>query len=141
MAKAKGKQSATMGRPSKYKPEFCSALVEHMAKGLSFESFAAVAKVDRDTIYEWTKAHQDFSDAYKRGHVENMLFYERMGVAIMAGKVHKANVTAWIFNMKNRHKWRDLHAPDEASGAKEHEKTIEEALAALDAEKPKKPSV
>lgn len=93
--------------PSKYKPEFCDLLIKHMADGLSFESFAAVAKVNRDTLYEWVKAHEDFRDAKAEGVSENLLFYEKTGRAGMLGKLPGFNITAWIFNMKNRHGWRD----------------------------------
>lgn len=96
-----------MPKPSKYKPEFCALLIKHMSDGLSFESFAAVAKVNRDTLYEWVKAHEDFREAKAEGLSENLLFYEKTGRAGMLGKLPGFNITAWIFNMKNRHGWRD----------------------------------
>lgn len=116
------------GRPSKYKKEYCDALIKHMASGLSFETFAAVIKVNQDTLHEWVKVHRAFSEAKKEAYSQSQLFYEKMGVAIMAGKLAKPNVTAWIFNMKNRFKWRDVHAPEEATNAKDHEKVLFEAL-------------
>lgn len=68
------------GRPSKYKEEFCELLVEHMAKGRSFESFAAVADVDRDTLYEWAKVHESFSDAKGRGQAKSLFHWEGLGL-------------------------------------------------------------
>lgn len=96
-----------MANHSKYKPEYCEMLVKHMSDGLSFESFAAVAKVNRDTLYEWLKVHDSFAKAKADGFSENLLFYEKIGRAGMTGKLPGFNITAWIFNMKNRHGWRD----------------------------------
>jgi hypothetical protein len=62
-----------MGRPSKYKPEFClevdSYLSEtghgtmHMPK---IESFAIRLGVSKNTLYEWAKENPDFQDALNR---------------------------------------------------------------------------
>lgn len=141
MAKAKGKQSAPTGRPSKYKPEYCQGIIDHMSKGLSFETYGAVVGVDRDTLYEWGKVHPAFSDAIKAAKEKGQLFWETVGMTGMSGRIKGFNAAVWIFNMKNRFKWRDSHNADEAPALKEQEKTIEEALAALDAEKPRKPTV
>lgn len=102
-----------VGRPSKYEPKFCQMLIDHMAGGLSFESFAAVIKVNQDSLHEWVKVYTEFSEAKKVAWAQNQLFYEKMGVAGMAGKIPGFNSTTWIFNMKNRFKWRDKQ-PEEA---------------------------
>lgn len=113
-----------MGRPSKYKSQFCAGLIEHMSKGLSFESFAAVIDVSRDTLYEWDKSHADFSDAKREAYAKNLLFWENHGIEGLystteydqrTGKPTSSksmNATVWIFNMKNRHKWRDRQADE-----------------------------
>jgi len=103
----------TAGRPTKYEERFCQMLIQHMSEGLSFDSFAAEVKINRDTLYEWKKVYPEFSDAHKRGLVENLNFWERVGrqQAIKG----KGNVAAWIFNMKNRHGWKDtqeITSPD-----------------------------
>lgn len=112
-----------VGRPSKYKPEYCSMLVEHMKTGLSFESFAAVIAVNQDTLHEWAKVHSAFSEAKKDAYALNLLFWEQHGIDGLYNKstfdresgiseTRSLNSTVWIFNMKNRHKWRDKQ-PDE----------------------------
>lgn len=111
------------GRPSKYKPEFCEQLIQHMSEGLSFESFAAIAKVNLDTLYEWAKVHEEFSEAKKEAFANCQLYWESQGIAGLYsttdydedGKPIKSkslNSSVWIFNMKNRFKWRDKQ-PDE----------------------------
>lgn len=115
-----------LGRPSKYKPEYCEQLVEHMNSGLSFESFAAVIGVNRDTLYEWTKVHSEFSDAQKEGLDKSLLFWEKLGIDNIintsesesfgegqgSSKSRSLNSSVYIFNMKNRFKWKDKQ-PDE----------------------------
>jgi len=95
------------GRPTKYRSEYCKMLIDHMTSGLSYQSFAAVVNVNIDTLYEWEKNNKDFSDAKRVGFTNNLHFWEKLGVLGAAGKVKGFNVTSWIFNMKNRHGWRD----------------------------------
>ena len=93
--------------PTKYRPEYCRELIDHMSEGYSFESFTAVASVHKDTLYEWVKVHPEFKEAKDTAFSKNMLFYEKVGCRGMLGEIDGWNVTAWIFNMKNRHGWRD----------------------------------
>lgn len=97
----------TMGRPTIYKAEYCELLIKHMGEGLSFESFAAEINTCRDTLYNWKKEYPDFFDAHKAGLDKNLAFWEKIGRSqAIKGK---GNTVAWIFNMKNRHKWKDNH--------------------------------
>lgn len=103
------------GRPSKYKSEYDQMLIEHMATGLSYESFAGLVGVCTDTLYEWEKAHPSFSEAKRDGFAKNRLFWERLGVQYITHvdskfeSSPKLNSTVYIFNMKNRfpREWRD----------------------------------
>lgn len=54
-------------------------LINHMAQGFSFESFAATIDCHRDTLYEWRNVHEEFSDAYKRGNEKRLLLLESIG--------------------------------------------------------------
>ncbi len=93
------------GRPTKYRPEFCNMLADHMAEGFSFESFAGHEDVlvNVDTLYEWVKKHEEFAEAKKLAFSRNRLSWERI---MFAGDMHP---TLAIFNMKNRFpkEWRD----------------------------------
>lgn len=95
------------GRPTKYKKAFCDQLIDHMAKGYSFESFAGLIGVQRATIYNWVEKHPQFLDAKNTAFEKSRLFWERIGVAGTTGKLPGWNPTGWIFNMKNRFNWRD----------------------------------
>lgn len=103
--------TSIMGRPTKYDPSYCEMLITHMEKGYSFESFAAVINVHRETLYAWASTLPEFSDAKKMAFDKNLYFWERMGLTgLMEDKEGlKLNSSVWIFNMKSRHKWRDRH--------------------------------
>lgn len=95
------------GRPTKYKQEYCQQLIDHMAQGLSFESFAGVIGVHDETLRNWSTKYPEFFAARKIGYAKNQVFWEKLGLAGAAGKVDGFNSAAWIFNMKNRFRWRD----------------------------------
>ena len=62
-----------VGRPTKYKPEFCQEADEylktvgkeqmHLPK---IESFAIRLGVSKDSLYEWAKLYPEFSDSLKK---------------------------------------------------------------------------
>ncbi len=93
-------------RPTKYKPEFCQLLIDHRAKGLSYESFAGTIGAGRSVLYDWEKAHPAFLDAKKVAKEANLLTLEKVGLSLMTGKM-KGNPAVWIFVMKNFHGWGD----------------------------------
>jgi len=81
-------------------------LIEHMATGLSFECFGAIANCCEDTLYEWLKVHKEFSESKKMGLVKCKLFWEQVGIdGLHQGKDFSTGT--WIFNMKNRFNWKD----------------------------------
>lgn len=98
-------------------------LIEHMRGGLSYESFAGIIGVVKQTLYNWEKEHDEFLDARKQGDMLSLLYWERKGIDGLHNESFKdedgmtvnrsINATMWIFNMKNRHKWRDKHEDDE----------------------------
>jgi hypothetical protein len=92
---------------STYENRFAAMLEEHLGNGYSFTSFAAVIGVNRDTILEWSKTFPDFAEAKSRGTDKSLLFWEKMGITAMVGKIENFKVGLWVFNMKNRFGWRD----------------------------------
>ena len=98
-----------MGRPTKSKPEFCQRVIELASEGMGKAEIACGIGVSRDTIHEWTKVHQDFSDAIRRAYEEALAWWERKGREATFGGVRGFQSTAYIFQMKNRFKddWRD----------------------------------
>lgn len=100
-----------IGRPTKYDPKYCEMLVEHMASGLSFDAFAGDVNVAISTIYEWEKAHTAFSEAKKLGFSKNLSWWEKQGsMGLWQDREGpQFNTTNFVFQMKNRHRWRNAH--------------------------------
>lgn len=104
-----------VGRKSKYKPEFDQMLIDHMASGLSYLSFAGEIGVCEDTLFEWEKHHASFSESKRLAFAKNRIWWEKIGNAHIThtedrfGSTPKLNSTVFIFNMKNRFpkEWRD----------------------------------
>lgn len=121
------------GRPTDYLPEHCQTLIEHMAKGYSYESFAGVVGTCKQTLYNWEKAHAEFLDAKKEAIEKCRLFWERIGIDHVVniseesktdeGDTFKStkslNASVWIFNMKNRfpQEWREKQPGEDAPAA------------------------
>ena len=74
-------QPVKMGRPTKYKEEYCDMLIEHMARGNPIETFAAVAHVTVDTVHEWVKVHPEFSVAKRIGKPLQLAWWLELGKA------------------------------------------------------------
>jgi len=115
MAKRKpsirGVNSPLMGRPSKYKPEYCEMFVSHLAEGGFVEGFAMKIDVLVETLLDWTTKHPDFSDAYKKGRAAQLEHFQKLGYGLATGQV-RGQVAAWCFMMKNMFKWRDVQEID-----------------------------
>ncbi len=122
-----------MGRPSSYKPEYCEALLKHMAEGYSIEAFAGSIRVSRETIYAWCDQHPDFADTKRIGFALCQLWWETRG---KIGLIDKSfNSAIWIFNMKNRFSWRDRHDVSiDATITAKDQKHIDELKALIKAE-------
>lgn len=121
------------GRPSSYKPEYCVGLVQHMSEGFTFDCYTEPL-VSRDTLYQWAEKHKEFSDAKRLGETLCFKFWQDLGIKGTKGEYFQFNSAAWIFNMKNRFKWRDKQ-PDEVSPIMQvnpdNQKELNELVAAV----------
>jgi hypothetical protein len=77
-----------------------------MATGISLGAFAGTIGVARKTVYEWIKAHSEFSDAVSRARAARQLCLELKLLRARKG----AETQAAIFALKNAapDDWRDL---------------------------------
>jgi transposase-like protein len=92
-----------MGRPSKYKEEFCELVVELGKEGKSYTAIAAEIGVVRDTLYDWMDVYPDFSYAMKRSRQEAQEWWEGVLRKQATGEAETgASATAAIFAMKNQ---------------------------------------
>jgi len=104
-SKETSKTKNPVGRPTKYKPEFCDAVIDCMRKGASKHEIALELDIHYDTIYEWEKEHKEFSDALKKGLCLSESWWIRQGRINLDSKSFQT--VLWYMNMKNRHGWSD----------------------------------
>lgn len=86
---------AKMGPPTKYRPEYCGMLVDHMEQGKSFLSFAATLNVCFRTLYEWTEAHEEFSQAKANGEAKALAYWEEVGQTMSLGQLRRVKTEVY----------------------------------------------
>lgn len=104
------KDTAPVGRPSKYDPSYCDRVEAEMAKGYSLTAFAGILGVNRDTIDEWRRAHPEFSEAVTRAKALRLLQWERAGMKVASSGGGSGQSTMIIFGLKNMggEEWQDI---------------------------------
>ena len=75
---------------SKYKPEFCNKVIEHLRNRKSLMSFGGTIDVVEDTIYHWRKVHPEFDEAVRIGQLKGMARHEEDGVENIDNKNYNA---------------------------------------------------
>ena len=96
------------GAPTLYRPEYCQQLIDFMAQGYSFRSFACdIPGVSSDAMHVWATKHPDFAQAKAKAQDKYFKYWEDLGKRGVNGEVKNFNAVAWIFNMKNRFQWRN----------------------------------
>lgn len=97
-----------VGRPTDYREKYCKMLIDHMAQGLSFETFGATIDKATSTTYEWVEKHDSFKEAKKKAEAKCRVFWESMGTKLASGNLKDGNSAVWIYNMKCRFpkQWR-----------------------------------
>jgi hypothetical protein len=95
------------GRPTDYRPEFCSLVVEYGKNGKSRTWIATELDVHRDTLYAWEKQYPEFSDALARAKQWEQRYYEDAGQGGMYSKDFNASI--WSRSMAARfpEDWRE----------------------------------
>lgn len=115
MSDEKTNAKRPVGRPTDYDEKFCDMLVEHMGEGLSFEAFAGLIGVCKQTLFNWEKIHPEFLDSKERGIAKSLLWWEKAGIEGLWSTSEKSgkdysftrtfNGGVWSANMRNRFKW------------------------------------
>ena len=98
------------GRPKKYSKEWAdkqAALIPDLMKeGESIAHVSVALGISIETLYQCKKVSVKFSDAIKQGVTQSEVWWTDLGRDLATGE-KTGNATVWIFNMKNRFKWRD----------------------------------
>lgn len=94
------------GRPTKYKPEYCEAVIEMGKKGYSMAEMAAECGVDKTTLTrDWPNAHPEFSNALKTAVTLGESYYARAARENLDN--HKFNTPLWSRIMGSQYKWNE----------------------------------
>ena len=101
------KKARPIGRPTKYKREYCQQLIDYSKTGMSFESFALEIDIVPDTLHEWAKVHKEFSDAKKKAKALQERALMTIGLKGLKGDIKGFRDATWIFWMKARFGWKD----------------------------------
>lgn len=97
------------GRPSKYDPAYCDAIIDHMSEGWSATSFAASVRVARSTLNQWAEDHAEFSEALKIAKAGCAAWWEARGRTMAESGGAPGQSTMVTFGLKNMGKddWSD----------------------------------
>lgn len=98
------------GRPTLYRPEYCSKVVELGRDGLSRVQIAAEFDVAKSTLQEWEKQHPEFSVAITLAMTLSQAWWEKKGqecLIMPAGATFQGSV--WSRSMAARfpEDWRE----------------------------------
>jgi len=96
-----------VGRPTKYKPEYCQEAIKYMSNGYSVTAFAGHIGVARSTVFKWAEENPAFSDALKAAQAMAAMWWE--DTLREVARTGQGNASAAIFGVKNRSNedWRD----------------------------------
>ena len=99
--------SKKAGAPTKYNPEFHpDDFIKQSKDGQPVIAIAASWGVHKDTIYEWVKVHEKFSDSFKIGRTSCEAWWFNLGKDSMTGKKN-ADLGFFAYLTKSMLGWRD----------------------------------
>lgn len=98
---AKARKTTRNHRPSKYRAEFCEALIQHMSQGLSFNTFAGTIGVTRETLYYWINEYEQFAHAKDIAFASRARFFEQKMIDGINNGVKMGATPLLIFALKN----------------------------------------
>lgn len=106
-----------LGRPTKYKPEYCQQIIDFMADGSSATEFAASINVSKHSIYEWTRQYKDFSDAFNVARTKSEAWWTKTGKKglFMGGKDDPFQTNLYNFTMAARFGWSQKKEVEQTS--------------------------
>lgn len=111
-----------VGRPTKYEPRFCEAVIEDMGEGYSLTAFAGLIGVNRDTINAWMAQFPEFSEAVTRAKAARLRNWEDAAIKMRTNGGGPGGATITVFGLKNM-------GGDEWSDTTKHELTGKDGAA------------
>lgn len=101
------KEEVKLGRPTKYRPEFCEKVIEIMKEGATVVEVCAALGIVKDTFYSWcnpenTDFQPAFADAVKEARILSQAWWHKFARNAALQPNGTYNATLIIFNLKNR---------------------------------------
>jgi hypothetical protein len=81
-----------VGRPTKYKPEYCERVIALGKEGYSHAELAADLEVDKASMYRWAEEHEDFRTALHAAKTYEQAWFEREARSNMKNRDFNANL-------------------------------------------------
>lgn len=120
--------SGKVGRPTKYKPEFCEKVMDMGREGYGVAEIAAELDVTKQTVHNWQKEHPAFLDAMTRARDLSEGWWASQGRQGIWGKENRRfNSNAYRLQMMNRFGWGEKSSREHTVTGREMAKQIEEA--------------
>jgi hypothetical protein len=92
------------GRPAKYEPWMCDALLKVFASGRFVARFCAEVGIVRSTFYEWIKEYPELNTAYNHAQELSRAFWEEVLVTQATSMEKAPNATQLAMVMNNKFK-------------------------------------
>ena len=89
-----------IGRPTKYREEYCKQVVALGKDGKSQVQIACALNIDPASLRDWAKKYPAFALALTRAHAESQSWWERKGQESLGEKSFQALV--WKVSMQAR---------------------------------------
>ena len=96
-----------VGRPTDYKPEYCDQVIDFGKKGKFHFEFANHIDKHVDTLYEWSKKHDEFSESLNKAKQACEEYWLNTGRALIASPPKNHDSKPWWYIMNNLHGWGD----------------------------------
>ncbi len=81
-----------VGRPSKYKPEYCDIVLALGKEGYSVAEIAAHFEVDKASLYRWQQEDENFALSMARAKSFEQAWFEREARSNMKNRDFNANL-------------------------------------------------
>lgn len=89
-----------MGRPTKYKPEYCEQVIELGKEGKSLAQLCSHFDIARSTIDQWAVDNPDFSEALTRAKMHMQAYWEQIAHQNLTNR--EFNAPVWKTTMQAR---------------------------------------
>jgi len=87
-----------IGRPTKYKPEYCQEVIQLGAEGKSKEQIAAKLEVNWGTLDNWAEQHQEFLLALRTAKELELSYWEELGLNHIVESPGSSRLNGGVYN-------------------------------------------